>query len=295
MHHERLIYLHGDFGTKVVLPPHVKLMGLPQQRAWLRANDALPAIVGGMPFAQYSEQAILGGMFGGVDGCVRTIITAGAASQTAIATGSFATGGVSGNMDTTPGATEWVFTGTPGTGATQNQYTNPATFQLTGAAATTLTIASQSVGLARAVGDFVIGFGPAAAPAPLFTWNTLYIGVTTQTVAGATQANVLSGEPTSTGSYARIVVANTATNWNAATAAQPSVTSNAAVFNFPQSTTNWSTTTNNLIQAFIADAPTLAGGNVIAYGALGTPQAINAANITLSLTPATTGVTISLT
>src|ERR1039458_6782400 len=65
MHHERLIYLHGDFGTKVVLPPHVKLMGLPQQRAWLRANDALPAIVGGMPFAQYSEQAILGGMFGG--------------------------------------------------------------------------------------------------------------------------------------------------------------------------------------------------------------------------------------
>src|ERR1039458_24134 len=62
MHHERLIYLHGDFGTKVVLPPHVKLMGLPQQRAWLRANDALPAIVGGMPFAQYSEQAILGGI-----------------------------------------------------------------------------------------------------------------------------------------------------------------------------------------------------------------------------------------
>ena len=42
---------------------------------------------------------------------------------------------------------------------------------------------------------------------------------------------------------------------------------------------------------FIADASTLAGGNVIAVGALGTPQAVASAGITLSVT----ALTISLT
>jgi hypothetical protein len=44
---------------------------------------------------------------------------------------------------------------------------------------------------------------------------------------------------------------------------------------------------------FIADASTLAGGNVIAFGALGTPQSVNASGITLSF--ASGAVTISLT
>jgi hypothetical protein len=235
-----------------------------------------------MPFAQYSEQAVLSSMFGNCVGCVRTAITAAATAQTAINTGSFATGGVSGNMDTTPSGTGVVWIGTGGAGGTKNQYTNPAAFQLTAAAATSLTIASQSVGLARSVGDFIFSMGATAAPLPAWTLNTVYLGLTTQAVSGATQANVLSGEPTSTGSYARVVIPNTAASWPLASAASPSVLTSGAIFNLPASTAAWSTGSTNLIQAFLTDSPTLGGGNVLAFGALGTPQAVNAAGITLS-------------
>jgi hypothetical protein len=44
---------------------------------------------------------------------------------------------------------------------------------------------------------------------------------------------------------------------------------------------------------FIADALTLAGGNVLAIGALGTAQAVNASGITLSF--ATGAITLTLT
>lgn len=251
-----------------------------------------------MPFAQYSEQAILNSMFGNCVGAVRTIIAAAATAQTAIATGSFATAGVSGNMDTTPAATAAVYLATPGaaiggTGATVNQYTAPHVFRLTASAATSLTIASQSIGLAIAVGDPIFNMGIPAAPVPLWTNNTLYVGLSTQAVSGATQANVLSGEPTSTGSYARVIIPNTAVTWNAATAAQPSVTNNLAVITFPASSAAWSTGATNLIQVFIADASTLAGGNVLAYGALTTPQAVNAASITLSFATTTLSVTLT--
>jgi hypothetical protein len=246
-----------------------------------------------MPFAQYAEQAQLLALFGNAVGAVRTIIAAGATAQTAIATGSIATGGVSGNMDTTPSSTGVIWIGTPGTGATKNQYTNPAVFQLTGSSATSLTIASQSVGLARAVGDMIFTMGATATPLPAWTLNTLYIGLTTQIVSGATQANVLSGEPTSTGSYARIAVTNNATNWPNATAASPSVMTAGGPFSFAASTAAWSTGATNLIQMFISDAPTLAGGNVLAFGALGTPQAVNASGITLSF--ASGAITVTLT
>jgi hypothetical protein len=156
-----------------------------------------------------------------------------------------------------------------------------------------LTIASQSIGLAVTAGDPIFNMGTPAAPQPLWYNNTLYVGLSTQAVAGATQANVLSGEPTSTGSYARVVLPNTAVTWNAATAAQPSVTTNLAAITFAASSAAWSTGATNLIQVFIADASTLAGGNILAYGALTTPQAVNAANITLSFS--TTTLSISLT
>lgn len=251
-----------------------------------------------MPYAQYSEQAILAGMFGNCCGCVRTTIAAAATAQTAIATGSFATSGVSGNMDQTPNTTAMIWTGKPGTAGTQNQYTNPHAFLLTGSAATSLTIASQSNGLALTAGDFIFlggssSAGGATTACPCWQINTMYIGLTTQAVAGSTQANVLAGEPTSTGSYARIVVPNTIANWPLPTAASPSVLTAGGPFSFAASSAAWSTGATNLIQMFISDAPTLAGGNVLAYGALGTPQAVNAAGITLSF--AASAITITLT
>lgn len=245
------------------------------------------------PYAQYSEQAILNSMFGNLAGCVRTTIAAAATAQTAIATGSSATGGASGNMDTTPASTGQIWTGHAGTGATQNQYTAPHAFLLTASTATSLTIASQSIGLAVTAGDFIFTMGAAAAPLPAWTLNTVYIGLTTQAVSGATQANILTGEPTATGSYARIALFNTAANWPSATAASPSVMSSGAAFSFPASTAAWSTGATNLIQMFIADASSLAGGNVLAFGALGTAQAVNASGITLSF--AGGAITLTLT
>lgn len=247
----------------------------------------------GMPYAQYSEQALLNSMFGNCIGCVHTTIAAGTAAQTSIAGGTFASAGVTANWDTTPPSTAQVWTGTGGSGATKNQYTNPHAFQATASAASSITIASQTMSTALTVGDFVFTMGTTAAPIGAWTVNTLYIGLTTQAVSGATQANVLSNEPTSTGSYARIVVPNNALNWVSATAAQPSVLASNLSWSFPASGAAWSSGASNLIQMFIADASTLAGGNVLAYGALGTPQAVNASGITLSF--AIGAVTITLT
>lgn len=235
-------------------------------------------------------------MFGNVLGMVKTGIAAAAAAQTSITAGTFASGGATTTWDTaTPSGTTLFFVGTPGAGATINQYTAPHMFAATAAVASpaSLTIPSQSIGLAITAADIIINCGTLAAPAPFFFNNTLYIGLSTQAVAGATQANILSGEPTSTGSYARVVLANNLITWNAATAAQPSVTNNLAVISFAASSAAWSTGATNLIQLFISDASTLAGGNVLAYGALTTPQAVNAASVTLSL--ATTTLSITLT
>lgn len=258
------------------------------------------------PFAQYSEQAILNGMFGNCCGAVKTAISAGATAQTSIATGNAAawinggrTGSVSGNMDQTPNSTAFIQTGTPGSTPNFNTYTAPHSFLLTASSATALTIASQSIGLAISAGDFIFlggsssAGGSTTAGGPMWMLNTVWLGLTTQAVSGATQANVLSGEPTSTGSYARVAVPNTQANLPIATAASPSVLTSGAAFSFPASTAAWSTGSTNLVQLFIADSPTLAGGNVLAFGALGTAQAVNAASITLQVTSG--GLTISLT
>ena len=250
-----------------------------------------------MALVQFSEQAVLAGLFGNCAGCVRTQISAAATAQTAIATGSIATGGVSGNMDQTPNTTAKVWIGTPGSGATQNQYTAPHAFVLTNSAATSLTIASQSIGLQISVGDFIFLGGSSSAGGATTTegvqahWNTLYVGLSTATYTSS-QASILSGEPTSSGSYARIVVVNNQTNFPLPTAASPSVLTVAAPQNFAASTSSgWSTGASNLNSLFIADASTLAGGNVIAVGALGTPQAVASAGVTLSITSLTIAMT----
>jgi hypothetical protein len=250
-----------------------------------------------MPYVQYSEQAILNAMFGNLAGQVATTIAAAATAQTSIALrGSIG----SGNADQTPGTGAMIWTGTPGTGTTQNTYSAPHAFINSGGApsATAFPIASQSIGLALTQGDFVfLGGGSAAGGTttaiPSWQLNTIYIGLTTQAVSGATQANVLSGEPTSTGSYARIPVLNTRTNFPLATAATPSVLTAGGPFAFPASTGAWSTGATNLVQAFLADSSSLAGGNVLAIGALGTAQAVNASGITLSF--ASGAITITLT
>jgi hypothetical protein len=60
-----------------------------------------------------------------------------------------------------------------------------------------------------------------------------------QAVSCATQANVLSGEPTSTGSYARIAILNNATNFPNASVAFPSVMTADGSFSFSVSTAAW--------------------------------------------------------
>lgn len=243
-----------------------------------------------MPYVQYSEQAILNSMFGNAYFQGSGTITAPAALTTVSIRGT--TG--SGNADVTPVVNGMYFFGTPGSGATQNQYTNPDVLQCTGSpTATSLTITSQTVGKSRVPGDFAFYMGLTTAPLPAWTLNTLYIGLSVQAISGATAANVLTGEPTSTGSYARIAVVNNRTNFPAASAASPSVLTCGGPFSFAASTAAWSTTSTNLQTMFIADASTLAGGNVLAVGALGTPQAVNAASITLSF--ASGAITVTLT
>ena len=253
-----------------------------------------------MPFTQYSEQAILAGLFGNLAGMVRTQINAAATAQTTINTGASANGGASGSMDQTPNTTAFIWIGTPGSAGTINTYTAPHAFLLTNSAATSLTIASQSIGLQISVADCIFLAGSSSAggsivnDGPSACFNSLYLGLTTQAVSGATQANILSNEPSSTGGYARVKLFNTQANMPLPTAATPSVLTAGGPFAFPISTgSGWSSGASNLIQMFISDSPTLAGGNVIAFGALGTAQAVAAANITLSF--ASGAITISLT
>jgi hypothetical protein len=238
-----------------------------------------------MALLQLTERSILDYILGNCIGCVRTAIAAAATAQTAINTGSVATGGVSGNMDTTPSANDVVFIATPGSGATQNQYTNPAAFQVSSSTATVMTIPSQSIGPARSIGDYIFKIGNTGSLSMLGgcgLLNTVYVGLTTQLTSGATSANILSGEPTSTGSYARVAYLNSPTNFSAATGSQPATKTTLTAVTFAASSAAWSTGSTTLKAWFIADASTLAGGNVLCIGDLTTPQAVNAAGITPS-------------
>ena len=241
-------------------------------------------------FVQYSEQALLNGIFGNLIGRVNGAITAPAAATTAVTV--MGSNG-SGSIDTTPASGAVLFLGTPGSGATQNQYSNADVLTATsGSTGTSLAIVSQTIGKSRAVGDMIFSLGSTSAPLPAMFNNTLYIGLSTAAYTSS-QATILSGEPTSTGSYGRIVVLNNRANWPTATAASPSVLTAGGPFSFAASSAAWSTGSTNLVTMFIADASTLAGGNILAAGALGTAQAVNASGITLSF--ASGAITITLT
>jgi hypothetical protein len=116
---------------------------------------------------------------------------------------------------------------------------------------------------------------------------TLYLGITTQTVAGAADATLLSGEPPSTNGYARIAVTNNATDFPAPTGSTPTTTKWTAgpgptgVGSFPVSTGTWLAGAA-FYTGFFADAATLGAGHVLWYGALAPAGVtVNQAGITL--------------
>jgi hypothetical protein len=237
-----------------------------------------------------SEEGILNSFFGNCIGCVRTTIAAAATAQTVINTGSIATAGASGNMDATPANNTIVFIGTPGSGATQNQYTAPHAFLVTSSTATVMTIASQSVGLAVTAGDFIWQLGLSTAPlafAPQTFVNNWYIGLSTQLTSGATFTNIASGEPTFANGYARIIVPNNVANFAAATGSLPATKTNVLTLTMAVASTGaYSTGATTLKSWFAAITPQ--GGaatDILCIGDLTTPQACNASGITPQFSP----------
>ena len=99
-----------------------------------------------------------------------------------------------------------------------------------------------------------------------------------------TAATILANEPTSSNGYARVASVNNAANWPASTGNTPASKSNGTLISFPASVGGgFSSGASNLVIGFLADAPTLAGGNVFAWGYLGNPQTVNAAGITVTI------------
>jgi hypothetical protein len=276
-----------------------------------------------MPFVQYSEEEILNGLFGNMVAAVKTGIAAAATAQTTVALMNAYTyinagrsSGNSSNCDVTPATGVLISIGTPSAAPNYNTYTAPHSFINSGGApsATAFPIASQSIGLAISVGDFVFvgginsatNTGNTTSLGPMWTLNAMWIGLSTA-AGSASQSSLLGGEPGVAGGYYRIGYTNSQVNgaaavygipntqavWGTATAATPSVITQAQSLSFPQSTAAWSTGSTNLTAMFIADTYTNGGGNIIAAGALTTPQAVNAASITLSF--AASAITVTLT
>jgi hypothetical protein len=133
-----------------------------------------------MPLSAAVQPKLLDQLLGCVEAQCNSTIAAGTTAQTTFnLRGSIG----SGNADVTPSSGEvWLFM-TPGSGATQNQYTNPETYVATGGTATSITFASRTVVPGRAVGD--IGFRLLATSSFLryLLENTIYVGLST---AGAT-------------------------------------------------------------------------------------------------------------
>lgn len=127
-------------------------------------------------------------------------------------------------------------------------------------------------------------FGGGASQAQWTGVATVYLGLSTQTWStSVTDASLKSGEPTSTGSYARVSVTNNTTNFPAATGSNPATSKLHIAQTFATSTAAWSTGTTALASVFIADASTLGGGNVLWSGALSpATDTVNGTGITFS-------------
>jgi hypothetical protein len=232
---------------------------------------------------EYEGIGLMNMVFGPAIACVRTIVAAAATAQTTINIGSVATGGVSGNADTTPPSNSLILIARPGTTTTQNLYSIVSAFAVTSSTATAITIPSQSFGLGLAVGDFIFLLGINTATAvgvapsiPIFL-NTMYIGLSTQAWSSTvTAAQLLTGEPTSAGNYSRIASLNSGgaggvatTVWQTpTTAVEVETTQNLIAQTFATSNAAYSTTTTALASWFCTDLVTLAAGHVVWSGAL---------------------------
>lgn len=102
--------------------------------------------------------------------------------------------------------------------------------------------------------------------------SNVYIGLSTGTITDATTGTTVT-EPSSANGYARVTVANNATNWPAATGTSPTAKKNGAVITFNEATGSWGTVTH----FFIADAAT--AGNILVYGQLSASKVIDAGDI----------------
>ena len=100
--------------------------------------------------------------------------------------------------------------------------------------------------------------------------SSVYVGLATATISDTTTGSTVT-EP-STGAYARVTVANNATNFPAATGTT-ATKKNGVVITFPEATASWGTVTH----FFIADAATT--GNVLIYGQLSASKVIDAGDI----------------
>lgn len=101
--------------------------------------------------------------------------------------------------------------------------------------------------------------------------SSVYVGLATATISDTTTGSTVT-EP-STGAYARVTVANNATNWPAAAGTSPTAKKNGVVITFPEATASWGTVTH----FFIADDATT--GNVLIYGQLSASKVIDAGDI----------------
>jgi hypothetical protein len=96
-----------------------------------------------------------------------------------------------------------------------------------------------------------------------YTAPTIYVALST---ADPTDAGTGLAEP-SGNAYAR--KATSASDWNAATGTNPTVTTNATALAFAEATGSWGTI------SYFALMDALTGGNMLGYGSLTTPKAIN--------------------
>ena len=236
-----------------------------------------------MPMGQVLEPQVLDQLFGDLVGQVNQTITAPAAATTTITV--MGSSG-SGNMDITASSGQIFLLATPSasignTTSTPNNYTNmDIVTAASGSTGTSLHITSQTIGKSRAPGDVIFLVGSTTSDLPVFTANTLYISLSTQTFAGATDANLKSNEATG-GGFLRIAVVNNNANWPDATGSAPASLSLNTSFSFPVSSGSWSGGAT-LNTGFITDSPVLGAGNVIWYGQLNPTVVVNAASTTVT-------------
>jgi hypothetical protein len=113
-------------------------------------------------------------------------------------------------------------------------------------------------------------FGGGASQSAWTGVATVYCGVSTSTYSVTLlDATIIAAEPSSTGSYARIVITNNSTNFPASTTSTATGTKKLHVaFSFTTSTAAWSTGATALASFFFSSVTTLATGPVMYMGAL---------------------------